>query len=78
MADHGIDLQTPKRDNMPDKRPKQAVKTLMSVRKSVETTLSLLTEMFNITKIKGHDLWHFTNKPTRKFLAYNFYITLKC
>jgi hypothetical protein len=77
MAEHAIDLQTPLRDNMPDTRPKQAVKTLMRVRKSIETTLSLLTETFGIAKIKAHDLWHFTNKLTRKILAYNFYVTLK-
>lgn len=78
MAANGIDLQTPLRDNMPDTRPKWAVRNLLRVRKSVETTLSLLTEYFALTKIKAHDLWHYTNKLTRKLLAYNFYIELKC
>lgn len=77
MAEQGIDLQTPLRDNMPDPRPKEAVKNLLRVRKSVETALSLLTGLFNLNRIKAHDLWHFTNKLTRKLLAYNFYVDLK-
>jgi hypothetical protein len=77
LADCGIDLQTPLRGNMPDARPKQAIKRLLRVRKSVETALSVLTEVFHLCKIKAHDLWHFTNKLTRKLLAYNFYVILK-
>jgi hypothetical protein len=78
MAACGIDLQTPLRDNMQDKRPKHAVRTLLRVRKKIETALSLLTQLFHLTKIKAHNLWHYTSKLTRKLLAYNFYITLKC
>jgi hypothetical protein len=77
MAAQGIDLQTPLRHNMDDPRPKQAVKNLLRVRKSVETALSVLTECFGLTKIKAHDLWHYANKLTRKLLAYNFYVALK-
>jgi len=76
---HGIDLQTPLRDNMTDNRPKSFVRALLRVRKSVETALSLLTGSFSIAKIKAHDLWHYTSKLTRKLLAYNFYRFLqKC
>lgn len=77
MAMWGINLQTPLRDNMEDDRPMSAVHTLMTVRKSIETALSVLTGSFNLTKIKAHDLWHFSSKLTRKLLAYNFSITLK-
>ncbi len=77
MAACGVDLQTPLRDNMPDPRPPWAVRNLLRVRKSVETALSLLTELFGLTKIKAHDLWHYTSKLTRKLLAYNFHIDLK-
>jgi hypothetical protein len=79
MAAHSINLQTPLRGNMPDNRPKQAVhQTLLRVRKSIETALGLLTETFRITRIKAHDIWHFSNKLARKLLAYNFYIVLTC
>lgn len=72
MAAHDIDIQTPLRKNMPDKRPKHAVKRLLYLRKYVETVLSVLVDKFNLTNIKAHDLWHFNNKLTRKLLAYNF------
>lgn len=77
LAQHGIDLQTPLRENMKDNRPKWTVKQLLKVRKSIETALSVLTDSFALTKIKAHDLWHFTNKLTRKLLAYNFYIMMR-
>ncbi len=77
MADHDINLQTPLRKNMPDARPKKTVKALMRIRKKVETALSVLTETFALTKIKAHDIWHYTSKLYRKILAYNFYIELK-
>ena len=77
MADTGIDLQTPLRDNMADTRPGWAVRQLLKVRKKVETVLSVLTEQFAFTRIKAHDIWHFTSKLCRKILAYNVYITLK-
>lgn len=73
----GIDLETPLRENMEDKRPKAFVKQLCAVRKRIETALSVLTEHFAIARIRAHDLWHYTSKFARKLLAYNFYITLK-
>lgn len=76
MAAMGINLQTPLRSNMVDHRPKWFVKSCMKLRKRIETTFSLLTEQFALTKIKAHDLWHYTSKFTRKILAYNFYILL--
>ena len=77
LAQHGIDLQTPLRDNMTDERPKWAVKQLVKVRKTIETALSVLVNHFALTKIKAHDLWHFTSKLTRKLLTYNFYVMLR-
>lgn len=76
LATHDIDLQTPLRDNMTDDRPKWAVKQLLKVRKNVETALSVLIDQFSLTKIKAHNMWHFTSKLTRKLLAYNFKIIL--
>jgi hypothetical protein len=74
---NGIDLQTPLRDNMKDTRLKSAVHRLNRLRKPVETTLSVLVEHFHLTKIKAHNLWHYTNKLLRKLIAYNFALSLK-
>jgi hypothetical protein len=73
---HEIDLQTPLRKNMTDPRPQWMIQQLLKVRKAVETTLSVLVESFSLTKIKAHDMWHFTSKITRKLLAYNFSLVL--
>jgi IS5 family transposase len=78
LTAHGIDLQTPLRDNMHDPRPRSERLALNRLRKPVETTLSVLIDHFHLTKIKAHDLWHYTNKLLRKLIAYNFYLTLKC
>ena len=69
-----ITIDRPLRDNMLDKRPEWVVRQLCKVRKAVETALSILVDSFSLTKIKAHDLWHFTSKPYRKILAYNFHI----
>jgi hypothetical protein len=76
-ASHGIDLQTPLRDNMQDPRPRPFVYALNRLRKPIETTLSILVDHFHLTKIKAHDLWHYTHKLLRKLIAYNFAIALK-
>jgi hypothetical protein len=77
LRDEGIDLQTPLRDNMKENRPKGAIKMLMRARKPIETAFSVLIDSFNLLKIKAHDLWHYTNKLTRKLLAYNFHIMMQ-
>lgn len=70
LAKIGIDLQTPLRKNMRDSRPKSFVKLLMSKRRLVETVIGQLTERFEIEKTKARDLWHLTNRMTRKILAH--------
>ena len=77
LAAQGIDLQTPLRSNMTDQRSPAFVKSLMKVRKSIETAFSVLVGHFNFTKIKAHDLWHFFSKFFRKILAFNFFILFK-
>jgi Transposase DDE domain len=77
LRTYGIDLQTPLRDNMPDTRSPHVVRTLSRMRKPIETALSVLIERFNLTKIKAHNLWHYTNKLLRKLIAYNFHVILK-
>ena len=56
----GIDLQTPYRKNMVDKRPKESMKILMNARRKIETVIGQLTDRFNIQKVRAKDLWHLT------------------
>jgi hypothetical protein len=72
LLSHGIDLQTPLRDNMHDSRPKSEVRKLMKVRRRVETVIGQLTEFFGLSSCKAKDMWHLTAKLLRKILAYNF------
>jgi hypothetical protein len=72
LADIGIDLQTPLRDNMHDPRPKSAVQRLMKVRRRIETVIGQLVEFFDFASCKARDMWHFTSRLVRKLLAYNF------
>jgi hypothetical protein len=57
--------------------PRRTVYNLLRVRKAIESALSVLVDTFSLTKIKAHDIWHYTNKLNRKIFAYNFYVTLK-
>lgn len=72
MAQYNINLQIPLRENMQDQRPQKHVRTMMKIRKTIETTFSILCEHFALTKIKTHDLWHYTSKLTPKIIAYYF------
>jgi len=65
-----IDLQTSLRKNMNEERPKSFVKQLMSNRRLVETVIGKLAESFAIEKTKARDLWHLTNRITRKILSH--------
>jgi hypothetical protein len=71
LCQHGINLQTPLRDNMIDYRPRKFVKTLLRVRRRIETVIGLLSEQFGIVRIKARNLWHFSNQLIRKILAFN-------
>lgn len=75
LADDGIDLQTPLRDNMEDPRPKTAVQRLLKTRRRVETVIGQLVEFFDFAACKARDLWHLTAKLVRKLLAYNLAIS---
>ncbi len=71
-AAHEIDLQTPLRKNMPDDRDPGAVARLMRIRRTVETAIGKLSEMFAAQTTKARDLPSFMNRMARKLLAYNF------
>lgn len=72
LAKYGIDLQTPLRRNMDDKRPKWLVNWSMNTRRIIETVNGQLAGRFNIQAIKAKDLWHFSSKVLRKILAHSF------
>lgn len=67
----GIDLQTPLRDNMKDNRTKGFVSYLKRTRKTIKTVISGLSQRFNAQTTKARDLWHLSNRVTRKFLAHS-------
>lgn len=71
LAEDGINLQTPLRDNMTDPRPKEVVQRLLKLRRRVETVIGQLVEYFDFAACNARDLWHLTAKLLRKLLAYN-------
>lgn len=77
LACFGINLQTLKRKNMVETRPKPFLTWLAKTRKTIETALSILTESFAFNRIKARSMHHFMNKTARKILAYNFSILFK-
>jgi len=70
LAEKGINLHTPLKNNMKDPRPKEFIKQIMNVRRLVETVIGQLTERFKIQAIKATDLWHLMAKVNRKMLAH--------
>jgi len=72
MQQRGITLHTPLRDNMKDPRPRDFVVTLMNTRRYIETVFAKLIGQFSLTSIKARNLWHLSNKISRKLLAYSF------
>lgn len=70
LAQNGVNLHTPLRNNMKDPRPKRFVKQIMNIRRLVETVIGQLTERFKIQAIKAKDMWHLMAKINRKILAH--------
>jgi len=66
----GIDLQTPVRQNMKERRPRWWLTLLQRVRKRIETVISQLEQRFGLAKTRVRDAWHLTNQVTRKLLAH--------
>lgn len=65
-----IDLQTPVRSNMQEKRSDKFIKWLISTRRLVETVIGQLTERFHIEKVRARKVWYLTNRIARKVLAH--------
>ena len=67
---HQLNLQTPKRSNMIEERPKHLVRALIPARRLIETVIGQLVERFHWQKVRARDLWHLTNRINRKLLAH--------
>ncbi len=76
LFEQDVELQTPLRRNMSDTRPKAFVKSLMSVRRLVETVIGQLAGQFHIEKVRARDLWHLTNRFVRKLLSHTMGVFL--
>ena len=70
-TDVDLVLETNKRASMQETKPEFILKFIKAKRKIVETVISQLSRVFNIQNFRVRDLWHFTNKITRKILAHN-------
>ena len=66
-----VDLQTPLRKNMPDKRPLSVLNRLKNARRNIETVIGQLSQRFNMQKVRARDLWHLSHRFMRKILAHN-------
>jgi hypothetical protein len=76
LAEGGVYLETPMRDNMCDERPKKFLKWLTSTRRLIETVIGQLSERFHIEKIRARDLWHLASRFWRKLLAHTVCIAI--
>ncbi|WP_075273441.1 transposase [Piscirickettsia salmonis] len=65
-----INLQTPRRKNMKKQRKQENERWIIRTRRLIETVIGQLSDGFHIEKTKARDLWHFTNRITRKVLAH--------
>lgn len=77
LKEFGIDLQTPLRKNMKDNRNKKVVNWMRKIRKRVETTIGVLVEKYNFTRIKVRKINQLMRKFATKILAYNLELDWK-
>ncbi len=76
LAQRGLDLETPLRKNMKESRPRDFVRNLMKVRQRVETVIGQLVERFHIETVWARDIFHLTNRFTRKLLSHTMGVFL--
>ena len=72
----GLDLQTPLRRNMTERRPQWWLRLLRRLRKRIETVISQLEQQFGLARMRARDAWHLTNRVTRALLAHTMGVTL--
>jgi len=70
LAQRGLDLETPLRKNMKESRSQNFIHDLMKVRRRVETVIGQLEEQFHIETVWARDIFHLTNRFTRKLLSH--------
>jgi hypothetical protein len=70
LRERDVRLDTPMRKNMVDDCPRAARRTMLGVRRLIETVIGQLTERLHIEKVWARDLWHQTNRIARKLLAH--------
>jgi len=70
LSFYQLSLQTPKRSNMIDERPRHWLKLLLKTRRLIETVIGQLVERFHLGRVKARDLWHLTSRINRKLLAH--------
>ena len=76
LTRRGLDLETPLRKNMLDTRPVELVHKLMEVRRLVETVIGQLVDRFHIETVWARDVFHLTNRFTRKLLSHTLGVFL--
>jgi hypothetical protein len=70
LAEDGLYLETPLRDNMKEERSNSFLKWMKSKRRLIETVIGQLAERFHIEKIRARDIWHQYSRFWRKLLAH--------
>ena len=65
-----VNLQTPMRDNMTDKRGKDANSWLISTRRLVETVIGQLSDRFHIEKVRARDVALNKQNHQKSFVTY--------
>ncbi|MCC6128137.1 MAG: IS982 family transposase [Chlamydiae bacterium] len=76
LKEQGLNLETPLRGNMKDKRPKKFLKWMLGTRRLIETVIGQLTKRFQIEKVQARDLWHQFSRFWRKLLAHTVSIKI--
>ena len=76
LKKQGLNLETPLRENMKDKRPKVFLRWMVGTRRLIETVIGQLVERFHIEKVRARDLWHQFSRFWRKLLAHTVSIKL--
>ena len=66
----GVSIETPLRDNMRESRPPEYLRLMNKTRRIIETVIGQLTDRLHIEKVRAKDLWHLTNRITRKLLSH--------
>jgi len=66
----GMDLQTPRRQNRTEQRPRWWVKLIRRLRNRLEPVISQLEQRLGLAKTRARHVWHVTNQVTRQLLAH--------